>query len=44
MKMFWYWLDTNTDATWEQLIEALRSLAVKLPTVAADLEKMLTGS
>ena len=44
MKMFWYWLNTNTDATWEQLIVALRSSAVKLPVVADDLEKMLTGS
>ena len=44
MKMFWHWLSTNTDATWQQLIEALRSPAVKLPAVAADLEKMLTGS
>ena len=44
MKMFWYWLNSNTDATWEQLIVALRSSAVKLPVVAADLEKMLTGS
>ena len=44
MEMFWYWLKTNTDATWQQLIEALRSSAVKLPVVAADLENMLTGS
>ena len=43
-KMFWYWLSTNTSATWQQLIEALRSPAVELPVVAADLEKMLTGS
>ena len=43
-EMLWYWLSTNTSATWEQLIEALRSPAVELPVVAADLEKMLTGS
>ena len=43
-KMFWYWLSTNTDATWQQLIEALQSPAVELPVVAADIEKMLTGS
>ena len=42
--MFWYWLSTNTSATWKQLIEALQSPAVELPVVAADLEKMLTGS
>ena len=43
-KMFWYWLSTNTSATWKQLLEALRSPGVKLPVVAADLEKMLTGT
>ena len=44
MEMFWYWLNTNTDATWLQIIDALQSPAVKLPSVAVDLEKMLTGS
>ena len=43
-EMFWYWLSTNTSATWRQLVEALRSSAVELPVVAADLEKMLTGT
>ena len=43
-EMFWYWLSTNPSATWKQLIEALRSSVVELPIVAADLEKMLTGS
>ena len=43
-KMFWYWISTNTDASWQKLIEALRSPAVELPVVAADIEKMLTGS
>ena len=42
--MFWYWLSTNTTATWKQLIDSLRSSAVELPVVAADLEKMLTGT
>ena len=41
--MFWYWLNTNTSATWQQLIEALRSPAVELPVVAANLEEMLRG-
>ena len=44
MEMFWYWLSTNTDASWQQLIEALQLPIVKLPVVAADIEKMLTGS
>jgi len=43
-EMFWYWLSTNTNASWQQLIEALQSPGVGLPVVAADLEKMLTGS
>ena len=43
-KMFWYWISTNTDASWQKLIEALRSPAVELPVVAADIEKMITGS
>ena len=42
-KMFWYWISSNTDASWQKLIEALRSPAVELPVVAADIEKMLTG-
>ena len=42
MEMFWYWLCTNTSATWEQLIAVLRSPAIKLSVVADDLEKMLT--
>ena len=44
MAMFWYWLSTNTSATWKHLIQALQSPAIELPVVAADLEKMLTGS
>ena len=41
--MFRYWLNTNTSATWKHLIEALRSPAVELPVVAADLEQILIG-
>ena len=44
MEMFWHWLDTNTSATWEQLIDALQSTAVELPIVAANIKKMLKGS
>ena len=44
MQMFSYWLSTNTDATWKQLIQALKSPAVTLTVVAADVEKMLTGN
>ena len=42
MEMFWYWLSTNTDASWVQLIEALGSPTVALPVVAANLEEMLS--
>ena len=41
--MFWYWLSTNTDASWQLLIEVLRSPAIELPVVAASIEEMLTG-
>ena len=44
MQMFSYWLSTNTDATWKQLVQALESPAVKLTVVAAGVKKMLTGS
>ena len=44
IQMFSYWLSSNTDATWKQLIEALRSPAVDLSVVAAKIEKMLIGS
>ena len=44
MDMFRYWLNANTDASWQQLVEALRSPAVELPVVAADIEKMFTGN
>ena len=43
-EMLWYWLNTNVNATWKQLIEALQSPAVELPVVAADIVKMLTGT
>ena len=44
MQMFSYWLSSNTDATWNQLIEALKSPVVKLTVVAAEVEKILTGN
>ena len=44
MEMFWYWLSANTDASWQKLIEALRSPTVELPVVATNLEEMLTGT
>ena len=41
--MLWYWLSANTDASWKQLIEALRSDAVHHPVVATKIEKVLSG-
>ena len=39
-EMFWYWLRTHPNATWQQLINSLRSSAVQLDTVASNIEKM----
>ena len=35
------WLDTTTDATWNQLIKALRSPSVQLDCLAGQLEQVL---
>ena len=43
-EMFWHWLKTDTTASWQKLIQALQSPAIKLVVVADDLEKMLTGN
>lgn len=43
-EMFWYWLNVQPNASWQQLIEALKSRAIELHTVAADIEKMFTGT
>ena len=37
------WLDTTEDATWNQLISALRSPSVRLHHFAGQLEHMLTA-
>ena len=42
-RVFKDWLDTTTDATWNELIRALRSPSVQLDYVASKLEqKMVT--
>ena len=41
--MFWLWLDKSADATWQNLIEALKTPSVGLSKVADDLKRMLTG-
>ena len=39
--VFKKWLDTTTDATWNQLIKALRSPSVQMDYFAGQLEQML---
>ena len=43
-EMFWLWLKSHPNASWHQLIEALKSPAIQLHSVAADIERMFTGS
>ena len=44
LEMFKYWLQTDTCASWEQLLTALRSPGVNLPVVAEDLRNNLSGN
>ena len=43
-KMLELWLDRQPEATWNQLIEALRSPGIQLNDVASKLERMLTSA
>ena len=43
VQMFWYWLKTNPKASWKQLLDALKSPALELHTVAANIEAMFTS-
>ena len=43
-EMFWYWLKSNPNANWYQLVECLKSPAVELVALAADVEKMFAGN
>jgi len=38
-KMFSKWLETRDDASWDQLIEAMRT--IKLNSIASDVEQLL---
>ena len=42
-EMFWHWLRTDPNASWNKLVTSLRSPAVELHGVAADIEKMFQG-
>ena len=41
-RVFKKWLDTTSDATWNQLMKALRSPSVQLNYFAGQLEQMLS--
>ena len=42
-QMFWYWLKTNPNASWQQLLDSLRSPALELNAVAANIQTMFAG-
>ena len=42
-EMFWYWLQANPTASWYQLVECLKSPALQLHALAADIENAFTG-
>ena len=44
IQMFWYWLKTTPNASWQHLLDSLRSPALELNTVAANIETMFTGT
>ena len=41
-EMFHTWQQTNTNATWSRIVEALESPGINLPSVAADLKKLIS--
>ena len=43
LAMLQYWRDTHPEATWHDLLTALRSPGVNLPAIASDIEKKFTG-
>ena len=42
--MFKKWLDTQENASWDQLLRALRSRSVQLNTLANKIENLLIGN
>ena len=44
LAMLKLWVDTTPDATWDQLIAALRAPGIELNTSASDIEGMLIGN
>ena len=43
LDMLQYWTDTHPEASWHQLVTALRSPGVDLDAVASEIEKNFTG-
>ena len=44
MEMLELWLNKKPDATWNQLIEALKAPGIELNSAASEIEKMLLPS
>lgn len=44
LEMFRLWRSTNPDASWWQIVEALKSPGIDLTSVAVELERKLSGS
>ena len=42
-EMFAKWLETPENASWDQLLEALRSPGVQLESLANQIDQMLVG-
>ena len=43
LDMLQYWMDTQPEATWHDLVTALKSPGVELAAVASDIESNFTG-
>ena len=43
LDMLQHWMDTHPEATWNQLVIALRSPGVHLNAVASEIEQQFTG-
>ena len=43
LTMLQYWMDTHPEATWDDLVTALKSPGVNLDAVASDIRKNFSG-
>ena len=44
LSMLQHWMSTHPEATWNDLLTALRSPGVDCPNIASDIEKNFTGT